>query len=78
MLSSFLEIQDKLGKAIEETAFMTITSLVIAVILGIVLGLLLYVTNEPLLNKNTPVYEFLGFIANMISSIPFLILMIFL
>ena len=39
---------------------------------------MLYVTNEPLLNKNTPVYELLGFIANMISSSPILILMIFL
>ena len=73
----FLEIQDKLVKALRETAFMTFTSLVLAIILGIALGLVLYVTNEPLLSKNTPVYQIVGFISNMISSIPFLILMIF-
>lgn len=78
MWSSFLEIQDKLIEALRETAFMTLTSLLLAVIFGIGLGLVLYITNEPLLSKNTLVYEVVGFIANMISSIPFLILMIFL
>ncbi|MCR5002555.1 MAG: ABC transporter permease subunit [Lachnospiraceae bacterium] len=77
MLESFIEIEDKLIKALQETAFMTITSLVIAVILGIGLGLILFITSEPLLSKNTPVYEVIGFVANTISSIPFLILMIF-
>ena len=72
-----LEIQDKLIKALRETAFMTLTSLALAIILGIVLGLVLYITNEPLLSKNTLVYQIVGFISNMISSIPFLILMIF-
>ena len=77
MLESFIEIEDKLVKALQETAFMTLTSLVIAVVLGIGLGLILYITSEPLLSKNAPVYEVIGFIANTISSIPFLILMIF-
>ncbi len=77
MLESFIEIEDKLVKALQETAFMTITSLAIAVVLGIGLGLILYITSEPLLSKNAPVYEVIGFIANTISSIPFLILMIF-
>ncbi|MCR5719875.1 MAG: ABC transporter permease [Lachnospiraceae bacterium] len=77
MLESFLEIQDKLVKALQETAFMTLTSLIIAVAIGIGLGLILFITNEPLLSKNTLVYEIVGFVANTISSIPFLILMIF-
>ena len=77
MLESFIEIEDKLVKALQETAFMTLTSLVIAVVLGIGLGLILYITSQPLLSKNAPVYEVIGFIANTISSIPFLILMIF-
>ncbi len=77
MLSSFIEIEDKLWEALQETAFMTLTSLLLAVVLGIALGLLLYITNEPLFHKNTWVYQVLGFVANMISSIPFLILMIF-
>ena len=78
MLASFIEIEDKLIQALRETAFMTLTSLFLAVILGIGLGLVLYITNEPMLSKNTLAYEIIGFIANMISSIPFLILMIFL
>ncbi len=77
MLESFLEIQDKLVKALHETAFMTLTSLILAVVIGIGLGLILYITNEPLLSKNTLIYEIVGFVANTISSIPFLILMIF-
>ncbi|MBO6165159.1 MAG: ABC transporter permease [Eubacterium sp.] len=76
-IKAFTEIQDKLVKALSETAFMTLTSLALAIILGIGLGLILYITNEPLLSKNTPVYQTVGFISNMISSIPFLILMIF-
>jgi D-methionine transport system permease protein len=77
MLESFLEIQDKFGKALQETAFMTLTSLILAVWLGMGLGLILYITSEPLLSKNRVVYQVMGFIANTISSIPFLILMIF-
>ena len=77
MLESFIEIEDKLLKALKETAFMSLTSLALSVLIGLALGLILYITSEPLLKKNNLIYETVGFIANTISSIPFLILMIF-
>jgi D-methionine transport system permease protein len=77
MLESFIEIEDKLLKALKETAFMSLTSLALSVLIGLALGLVLYITSEPLLKKNNLIYETVGFIANTISSIPFLILMIF-
>ena len=76
MLESFIEIEDKLLKALKETAFMSLTSLALSVLIGLALGLILYITSEPLLKKNNLIYETVGFIANTISSIPFLILMI--
>lgn len=78
MYESYLEIQEKLDTAIHETAYMTLTSLGLTIVLGIIFGLILYVTSEPLLTKNSIIYQAVGFVANMISSIPFLILMIFL
>ena len=77
MLESFIEIEDKLLKALKETAFMSLSSLALSVLIGLALGLILYITSEPLLKKNNLIYETVGFIANTISSIPFLILMIF-
>lgn len=77
MLESFIEIEEKLLKALKETAFMSLTSLALSVLIGLALGLILYITSEPLLKKNNLIYETVGFIANTISSIPFLILMIF-
>ena len=77
MLESFIEIEDKLLKALKETAFMSLSSLALSVLIGLALGLILYITSETLLKKNNLIYETVGFIANTISSIPFLILMIF-
>lgn len=53
-------------------------SLVISILLGLVLGLFLYLTTEPLFFKKQPVYQILSTVTNIVSSIPFLILMIFL
>ena len=57
MLESFIEIEDKLLKALKETAFMSLTSLALSVLIGLALGLILYITSEPLLKKNNLIYE---------------------
>ena len=57
---------------------MTIGSVLIGYVLGLPLGILLYVTNEKGLRPNAPVYRVLDFIINIIRSIPFLILLILL
>lgn len=78
MLNSLIEIQDKIVQALQETALMVGISLVVAVILGGLLGLILFVSNETLFNKNRWVYQILGVVLNIVRSVPFLILMIFL
>lgn len=78
MLNSLIEIQDKILQALQETALMVGVSLVVAVILGGLLGLILFASNETLFNKNRWVYQILGVILNVVRSVPFLILMIFL
>lgn len=78
MLNSLIEIQDKILQALQETALMVGVSLVVAVILGGLLGLILFASNETLFNKNRWVYQILGIVLNVVRSVPFLILMIFL
>ena len=62
--------------AIQETFFMTFVSSFISYVIGIPLGVLLYMTNKDGLTPNTPVYNVLSLIVNIFRSIPFLILLI--
>lgn len=63
-------------EAIKETFFMTFASSFISYLVGIPLGVLLYVTNKDGLTPNAPVYNALSLIVNIFRSIPFLILLI--
>ncbi len=72
------ELIEALWQATTETVYMVGISMIIAVILGTVLGLLLYITASPLLHKNKVVNAISGFIVNVIRSIPFIILLVLL
>lgn len=72
------ELIQALWQATAETFYMVSISMVVAVILGTVLGLLLYITASPLLHKNKVVNTISGFIVNVIRSIPFIILLVLL
>ena len=78
MPDNISEILLEVGKTLGETAFMCSIALVIAIVVGGALGILLYASsthlfiNSPLLNK------VLGATVNVVRSIPFLILLIFL
>ena len=78
MPDNISEILLEVGKTLGETAFMCSIALVIAIVAGGALGILLYASsthlfiNSPLLNK------VLGATVNVVRSIPFLILLIFL
>ena len=61
--------------AIKETFFMTFVSSFISYVIGIPLGVLLYMTNKDGLTPNTPIYNALSLIVNIFRSIPFLILL---
>ena len=59
-----------------ETLFMTLLSTLFGYILGLPIGIILAVTNENGIKPNAVVYKVLDVIANIIRSIPFLILLI--
>jgi D-methionine transport system permease protein len=68
----------ELGKASLETLQMVATAAIIAGILGLILGLLLFITSNNLLYKNKFINSIAGFIINIIRSIPFVILLVLL
>ena len=65
-----------MGVAIQETLYMTIVSLIIAVIIGYALGIILYLTKEDGLYPNKVINKILDFIVNLFRSIPFIILIL--
>ena len=62
--------------AIKETFFMTFVSSFLSYVIGIPLGVLLYMTHKDGLTPNAPIYNSLSLIVNIFRSIPFLILLI--
>lgn len=73
-----LEFLSELGKASEETLIMVAIASVVACVLGLLLGLILYITSSSLLYKNKAINTLAGFIINIIRSIPFVILLVLL
>lgn len=65
-----------LGKGILETLYMTVVSTAIAYLLGIPLGILVYVTDAKSICSNRCINFIVGVFINMIRSIPFLILLV--
>ena len=66
------------GEAILVTVKITLFSTFLSYILGIPLGVLLYGTSRDSIFPNTAVNSIVGTIVNIIRSIPFIILLIFL
>ena len=61
----------------EQTLYMVFVSLVVGSILASVLAMILVLTNENGILKNRPIYLVLNTIINIIRSVPFIILMVF-
>ena len=72
------DLRAALLKAFQETALMSGVSLLTAVIVGGVLGLLLYATNSRLFIRNRIINQTAGIVINVVRSIPFLILLVLL
>lgn len=64
------------GEAILVTLKITILSTLLSYIIGIPLGVLLYSTDKNGIFPNAPINKILGFIVNIIRSIPFVILLV--
>ncbi|MEG0277469.1 MAG: methionine ABC transporter permease [Coprobacillus sp.] len=67
---------DAMILSIQETIYMTFVSLLIAVIIGFVLGIILYVTKEDGLYPMKIINTILNFIINLFRAIPFIILIL--
>ncbi len=78
MLNSIWNVREEIFKSLGETAYMVVISLVFGIIAGGLLGLLLFATSNPLFIKNKVINKITGAVLNIIQSLPFLILMIFL
>ncbi|WP_035769670.1 methionine ABC transporter permease [Butyrivibrio sp. NC2002] len=65
-------------RGIGETLYMTFLSVIAGYIIGLPVGVILYVTGKKGLKPNAVIYGVLDFIINIIRSIPFLILLILL
>jgi D-methionine transport system permease protein len=74
----WISLLPDLTKAFGETFFMVGISLFLSVLLGIPLGLLLYVTSKGLFIENVIVNSLGGLIINIIRSTPFVILLVLL
>lgn len=69
-------LQDNLGLAMKDTFFMVFFSTVIGVVIGGLIGFILFLTSNPLLFPRPFINRIVGFIVNAIRSLPFLILMV--
>lgn len=63
-------------EGIKDTLYMTLTSTLIGYVIGLPMGILLTVTDKDGIHPNAAVYKALDVIANLIRSVPFLILLI--
>lgn len=69
-------VTEMLIRGFFETLYMTLVSTFFGYLLGLPMGITLAVTNKDGIRPNRAVYKVLDFIANIIRSIPFLILLI--
>lgn len=63
-------------EGIKDTLYMTLTSTLIGYVIGLPMGILLTVIDKDGIHPNAAVYKVLDVIANLIRSVPFLILLI--
>ncbi|MCM3600746.1 ABC transporter permease [Robertmurraya korlensis] len=75
-LDSLIELLPDLNKAFFETIYMVGISIAVAMIVGLPVGVLLFVTDRGLFLENSLFNQIVGFLVNMIRSIPFIILLI--
>ena len=71
-----IELIPEINSAFGETIYMTTISLVVAILIGLPIGILLYITDKGLFWENRAVQVALGFIVNLVRSIPFIILLV--
>ena len=71
-----IELWPEIQTAFFQTLTMIGISLAVALIVGLPLGILLFITDRGLFLENRPVNAVIGFIVNIVRSIPFIILLV--
>lgn len=71
-----IELWPDIIKAFGQTMYMIGISLTVAIVIGLPLGIVLFITDRGLFLENRFVKGTLGFIVNMVRSIPFIILLV--
>lgn len=77
-MNSLIELLPELNIAFIETLVMVSIALLFAIIIGLPLGVVLFVTDRGLFLENKWVKQVVGVIINLIRSVPFIILLVFL
>jgi D-methionine transport system permease protein len=76
LIDQLVQLLPELNKAFFETVYMVTIAIVVAIIFGLPLGVLLFVTDKGLFLENKPLQSVVGFVVNMVRSIPFIILLV--
>jgi D-methionine transport system permease protein len=76
LLESLVNILPDLNKAFFETVYMVLIALAVALLIGLPLGVLLFVTDRGLFLENLPTKIISGLLVNTIRSVPFIILLV--
>ncbi|WP_087972274.1 methionine ABC transporter permease [Oceanobacillus rekensis] len=75
-VNHLIEFIPEINSAFLETLYMISIALVVAIIIGLPLGILIFITDKGLFLENRVANQILGFIVNLIRSIPFIILLV--
>lgn len=78
MLDQLINLWPELNQSFLETLIMVGIGLVVALVAGLPLGLLLFVTDKDLFLENRWLKSAAGIIVNLVRSVPFIILLVFL
>lgn len=78
MAETFEILRAELLPALWQTLLMVVISVAVALVLGMAIGLLLFLTENPLFYRNRAVNAAAGFVVNLIRSVPFVILLVLL
>ena len=76
MFDALIEFWPDLQKALGETLMMVGITMVVAIVLGMPLGLLLFLTGRGGLKENVALNQVVGYLVNVLRSFPFIILMV--
>lgn len=75
LAANWERLTPKLNEAIFTTLYMVIGTMIIAGIIGLALGMLLYTTRDQGILRNKVLYTVLNIIVNLVRPIPFIILL---